>query len=666
MAVCQDLRNAYPFLPPLVDLHGLPEFASHCPVVAGILSRTYLEVSHQSSSRITSPRRRLLERAVAQVAQVEEPAALSPALPISDSKQSQQSPESGGDEDGLLALVQEWMEEERCKLRGETEGLLHQVFASPAAERRAVVEVQRQKWRAIEEACLCVERCIENVPTSDPLRKRKVTSALRKMSDAENPNLREKVRILWDVAAIFDYSLKIPPRDGLLHESQSPTGGDNRRIDESDYAAKVGDRDRRTHETTARATDVAALKNKQEEAATLKSQKAAHRLADQLNRAANAQRQAGAKAAMPKGEHQGDKESAQEQRWASERETLVWRMRTGQLQMAAAALHERQELLSRTRSARLEAFQAQWFSEADVTRAGVVKQLIIRRTRTEMSKNEHLSAHAIGQVREWLFRCRERIGAGSGKDPAAVRSAISTAEQNIKKEFDKALDSVGQHKQRVEVLMERLCPDHSKDLASRPLSGGANIAPAVVEKGLAVERELAESARLAAAERLREAEKQLDDLAEEDISADFAMRWSEKVSTAAREARATQKKMRALQEEADEKTSKDVAAHRRLAEAARAESAASAARSLQADASSALRRKQDEEAAEKEKARIQEALQEAEKHRLVPVKVKVAGLRISHIKDVDKFSKAFGEQVRNSLQLDESEFKVKGISGGTG
>merc|ERR1712032_1445552 len=65
---------------------------------------------------------------------------------------------------------------------------------------------------------------------------------------------------------------------------------------------------------------------------------------------------------------------------------------------------------------------------------------------------------------------------------------------------------------------------------------------------------------------------------------------------------------------------------------------------------------------ELEQARMEAALREAAQQRLVPVKIRVNGLKMSHIPDVEKFSQAFADKVRATLDLDESQLRIVGIS----
>lgn len=183
---------------------------------------------------------------------------------------------------------------------------------------------------------------------------------------------------------------------------------------------------------------------------------------------------------------------------------------------------------------------------------------------------------------------------------------------------------------------------------------------AAMENEFASERDKIEQAKTASEARLRDAEHQLDHLHAEDIGMELASGWADAVGTMADETRASQNRQKDLQVRIERQLAlqadKDI-------QHARSASASAAAAAAAAVAAAEVER---ERAAADEKARVEAALREAEQQRLVPVRVKLSGFKMSQIKNKQAFEKAFAEKVRSTLDLDESQLRVLEISSGTG
>jgi len=141
---------------------------------------------------------------------------------------------------------------------------------------------------------------------------------------------------------------------------------------------------------------------------------------------------------------------------------------------------------------------------------------------------------------------------------------------------------------------------------------------------------------------------------------ELASGWADAVGTMADETRASQNRQKDLQVRIERQLAlqadKDI-------QHARSASASAAAAAPAAVAAAEVER---ERAAADEKARVEAALREAEQQRLVPVRVKLSGFKMSQIKNKQAFEKAFAEKVRSTLDLDESQLRVLEISSGTG
>ncbi|CAK0870151.1 unnamed protein product [Prorocentrum cordatum] len=139
------------------------------------------------------------------------------------------------------------------------------------------------------------------------------------------------------------------------------------------------------------------------------------------------------------------------------------------------------------------------------------------------------------------------------------------------------------------------------------------------------------------------AEAQLDAMASEDFAADFAARWSEGLRLAEGEARAGGRRQLELQAKVGGHLSLAADAQRRHADLAAARAKAAGAAAAAAEAAGEEQRRAAEEA---DRARVEAALREAEQQRLVPVKVKVQGLRMSRISDIQQFGQNFANSVQ--------------------
>eukprot|EP00913_Durusdinium_trenchii_P014126 g13259.t1 len=329
--------------------------------------------------------------------------------------------------------------------------------------------------------------------------------------------------------------------------------------------------------------------------------------------------------------------------------------------------------LRRVRPMRKNAQKVLWWTEEDVNHVIAGKQLVIRRAGGATSKTEAMCALAIGTARDWLFRSRELIESKSfAPNGSSISGAATKAEQSevkltlsrvgeAKLHFAKTAETIGHFKAAQQRSMEQLSPDSTRSPTSR--------LPRVeqIQQGLGIELEMAKGARDAVTERLRDAEAKLDQLAEEeplfavgsweeDLAADFLTRWSEQISAVSLKGMQTQRQTKEPINRIEGALRKEASKYRSVAQAAYADIAADrAAETALKRAEEAQKRQEAREAARKKD------VQEAEQQKMVPVKLRMSGLRSTAIDDKGKFGQVAEQKLAKALNLKESQVRVTGI-----
>jgi len=334
-----------------------------------------------------------------------------------------------------------------------------------------------------------------------------------------------------------------------------------------------------------------------------------------------------------------------------ERTALMEKMRAKQLEIAAAAVTDRLQLLQKNRLAQRRALGVQRWSEADQRRAERAKELCTRRARWLAPKTVEQLAGEVRQLKNGLRLARQRLRVDANQSG----SSIQEIGQALTKEFMSGMDLVSERSRSLDSLLRGLSNEHC---GLNLQEGDSDVAPSLTAE-MHTDRATAEKARREAAQRLYDAESKLDALNGPDISADIAERFKGQVQSARGETRQREHDYRRVNamitqelmahREKDEKLARAALVHR---EALQAQDAKEAEQRLAAE--------------HEEKARKASALREAEQQRLVPVKIKIPGLRKAHIADIDQFEQVFKEKMCASLQLDESQLRLLRITGGTG
>eukprot|EP00930_Biecheleria_cincta_P081944 TRINITY_DN71460_c0_g1_i1.p1 TRINITY_DN71460_c0_g1~~TRINITY_DN71460_c0_g1_i1.p1 ORF type:complete len:161 (+),score=48.15 TRINITY_DN71460_c0_g1_i1:3-485(+) len=155
----------------------------------------------------------------------------------------------------------------------------------------------------------------------------------------------------------------------------------------------------------------------------------------------------------------------------------------------------------------------------------------------------------------------------------------------------------------------------------------------------------------------------IDQLASEDVTVEFLSRWSEELSDVGQKAIQTQRQAAQLKEKVQDRLSADAAQHRRAALAAHA--ADEASRAAQADlerAQAAAFRAAKREAEASGRAAEKARREQEEAERLVPVKLKLSGLRMAHIQDKSKLGQIVEQKVANVLSIRDEQVRVTRIA----
>mmetsp|Transcript_18606 Transcript_18606/g.41490 ORF Transcript_18606/g.41490 Transcript_18606/m.41490 type:complete len:581 (-) Transcript_18606:14-1756(-) len=564
-------------LPPLQSVLQDAAIVQQCPTVAGILFG----------------RRRAPSDSGAGEALVQEPnAARTPRNNLLPA------------EERFLESLSQWLTNERDCIRRETEDKLRESFHGPPGERRTVIELQRQKWRAIEEAVRQLDECVREVIFAeaafagiDDLRATRAEVAQQELQalDTNEASAREKVRALIDLKETFGKAS--PPRSvGVATPKPRPS-------------ASVQQRDQ--EQRMQRANQVLEAASQQGDAAG------------------------------------GSPPSAQ----------VVERLRHQQLDLAVAAVLERQSLLRANAEARRDMYSNLWWTEADVHRLNAAKQCVAARAAALTQAADEEAAEAVGTLREQLYLARQEMPI---PDPDAAPEEDSTAASAsaLQAEFMDALQAVSAFRQSTEERSIRLAGEAG--IAPKQSSSILTQAQAHDEakEGLKAEQARIEAARESAARRIRLAEAELDRLGEEsgEIGHDLAARWSQQLGADARDAKSAEARRLAMLMSVEDQLATD-ASFDLMQSASAAKNVAAAVRAKAED---------NHKLAIEEQQRVAAALQEAEEHRLVPVRLRIPGLRLSQIQDVKAFEHMVAKNLRAVLDLDDSQLRVIEINEASG
>ncbi|CAJ1357032.1 unnamed protein product [Effrenium voratum] len=763
----RDVQKPYKFLPRLEEAAAFPGFRQNFPSVAHIW---HTDAEELERTKLSGPRQKLLQRAAQQAREVDEAdldAGATPSLPSSAPAPNTEAAAAAADKE-LLDYLDLWKQEGREALCQEFEGSLRESFSWPAAERRKMVEVHRQKWKALEDAIGQMAEAVRLASAEMPaVREKKAQSALDRVRLARDAmlkvqvkTLREVRRQLWpspagvtpgiatdaeelgiynqlsgqvaawqeapkaqkaqpdsesederplpvksraemetqtpvDIAAdALPLSLSVRPQPQglpdlpdlpLVREALDADFSPSLEIPEGvledglgDIYAGMDEKERAALAAIVKEQDELAEQKAESERALkqqeLKLREADTAFQDQVGRlkAEAFETELKMKKKADDELRQKDKEHqaallAERERFAKERYKLRSKLMGEQLVIETRKLKDELIRLKRLRPMRKEALKVLWWTEEDVNRVAGGKQLLIRRASGASSKSENMCAFAIGTARDWLFRSRELIEARSfapsGKTIDGAAAMAGERETKLKAQFSAAVDSVGKFKARMKLLSERMLPDESsRSKVERRLEPQ----PESVAAGLTVERELAKGVRDAVAERLRDAEAKLDKLAEEDLAVDFLTRWSEQISAVGLKGMQTQRQSKDLAERIEDALRKEASKYRKTAQAAYAEIAADrAAEEATKKAEEAHKREAVREAARKkgleEAVRREQDKVTQEKEKMVPVKLKVSGLRSSAIDDKAKFGQLAEQKVAKALALSNAQVRVTGI-----
>lgn len=257
------------------------------------------------------------------------------------------------------------------------------------------------------------------------------------------------------------------------------------------------------------------------------------------------------------------------------------------------------------------------------------------------------------RTRSWVKASAENIHrAGAGQDALLEAGAVLEVEQVLRTEFQGVSGAIGTYFECVERSREAHLREFVVDGVCHDAHGRRRNSAARALAAVKEQREQAESARRVAEGEAVEAKRRLDAADEGRIVDDFVARWSHQVSMAAAGARAADAALE----------------HSRQWSSAAREGAAQNGDGESDDETavrtSAVQRQVDEAGARAEALRVEAALRHAETHQLVPVKLRISGMRMAHIADKDKFSQALAESFRKALDLEDCQLTVKGIRGG--
>ncbi|CAE7620513.1 unnamed protein product [Symbiodinium sp. CCMP2456] len=738
-----DVQRPYDFLPPLheaVDTYGV---RSLHPAIAEVWF-----TSHTSSdclpTSLQESRRKLLEQAVQQATNETPAAVATGANSVSERPSTCEE---------LLQFLADWLSTGREALRSEFESKLRESYTWPVADRRQMVEVHRQKWRALEDSLRQLDDAIRapSIAEQPELVERKAQASLSRLTSVRDTPLKLQVQVLrevklqyWpspsgisnlrpedvptdaEVDAWRDDMLQPAPvvqdRPGRessepvapaisvetqtpldilsdavpmsLRQRPSPQGvpageadlimnvgavpvvpaTSSRSVPEgidgglADVFAGMDEKEREAFATIVKEQDELAQQKAESERALQQKERSIQEqeeaFKDELETLRQEANKAESKLKQKAEEDILRKEQAHQAALHAEKEKLFherYKLRTRSMgeQLVLEARKLKDELLRhrRIRPLRVEAVKVLWRTQEDLNRILCGKQLLQRRSNGATLQSENLCAFAIGSVREWLFRSREWIEASSfapgGKTIETASDLAQRSEPQLKAQLTEAMGTIASFKARAKALASRM---HLEQKAITPRSEPRP----VVAEGLSIESEQAEGVRRAVAARLQDAEAKLDKLAEEDLSVDFLMRWSEQISAVGLKGMQTQRHSKELSERIEAALKTEATRYRSVAQAAYAEIAADreADESLKR-AHEARKREEAREAKRKqeldEKIRREQEKALREKEKLVPLKLRMTGLRADTIEDKVKFGHLAEQKVAKALDLKGSQ-----------
>jgi len=748
-----DVQRPYDFLPPLheaVDTYGVHSLH---PAIAAVWF-----TSRTSSDSLPRPlhesRRKLLEQAVQQATNEAPPVAVATgAHPVSERPSSSSSCEE------LLQFLADWLRTGRDALRSEFESKLRESYTWPVAERRQMVEVHRQKWRALEGSLRRLDDSVRAPGTAEQpeLVERKAQASLSRLTSVRDSPLKLQVQVLREVKLQYwpspsgvstlrsedvttdaevdawrddmpqpapvvqdragrESSEPVAPAISVetqtpldivsdavplsLRQRPSPQGVPAVEADLTmhvgavpvvpatssssmpegidgglaDVFAGMDEKEREAFATIVKEQDELAQQKAESERALQQQERSIQEKEEAFKDELETLRQEASKAESKlKQKAEEDilrKEQAHQAALHAEKEKLFherYKLRTRFMgeQLVLEARKLKDELLrhKRVRPLCAEAVQVLWRTQEDLNRISCGSQLLQRRSNGAMLQSENLCAFAIGSVREWLFRSREWIEASSfapgGKTIENASDLAQRSEPQLKAQLAEAMGTIASFKARAKALASRMHPEQ------KAITPRSEPRP-VVAQGLSIESTQAEGVRRAVAARLQDAEAKLDKLAEEDLSVDFLMRWSEQISAVGLKGMQTQRHSKELSERIEAALKTEAARYRNLAQAAYAEIAADreADESLKR-AHEARKREEAREAKRKqeldEKIRREQEKALREKEKLVPLKLRMAGLRADTIEDKVKFGHLAEQKVAKALDLKGSQVRVTGI-----
>lgn len=719
----RDVQKPYAFLPRLPEAANRPGFREKYQSLSQIW---FADAEEIEKRKLPPARQRLLERAAQQASEVIHDQGPTPSSPSSPAETG-----LGAADQALLQLLEDWLQNGREDLCQEFEQHLRESYTWPASERRKMVEVHRQKWKALEDAlCQLMEAVRKPSGGDTTARERKVDATMKRLRPARHAELKVQVKTLREVKKHFwsdTFEIKKASKIGIptdaevdawqdvpgpaqlaiaqddpdepgrvemetqtpvdieadavpLSLSQRPLpqglpSSPTSPISPGAYVLSEPDLVPEREEGTPAGTpglldtgpgfsDVFAGMDAQERAAVAALVQEQDQLAEQKAESERALKRQDLKM---KEQDKAFQEAlqAERQHFVEERDRLRNKLRGEELVIETRKLKDELIRLRRVRPMRRDAQQVLWWTEEDMNHVIAGKQLLMRRAAGADSKAEGMCAFAIGTARDWLFRCREMMESQSfaptGTSMANATALTEQSETKLKAHFAKAVETVGRFKSHAKTLVETMLPEDRSHQAER-----LQPRPEKVEKGLEIEREMAKGAREAVTTRLRDAEAKLDRLAEDDLAADFLTRWTEQISAVSLKGMQTQRRTKELSGRIENALRKEAAKYRTVAQAAYADIAADRAAEAAIKRADEAQQRQEAHEVARQKDLDQAARREKDKktkegEKMVPVKLRMSGLKSTAIDDKAKFGQFAEQKLAKALDLKESQVRVTGI-----
>eukprot|EP00929_Paragymnodinium_shiwhaense_P090696 TRINITY_DN50847_c0_g2_i1.p1 TRINITY_DN50847_c0_g2~~TRINITY_DN50847_c0_g2_i1.p1 ORF type:complete len:1056 (-),score=459.90 TRINITY_DN50847_c0_g2_i1:257-3424(-) len=340
--------------------------------------------------------------------------------------------------------------------------------------------------------------------------------------------------------------------------------------------------------------------------------------------------------------------SGEELRWRGEQARLVEGKRSRQLLIAARALQDRERLKHASQAARYQTLRTQEKGDLnDQRRLETIQKLLARYAACAAPWLQDDATRATAHLRSGLQRAQER--------------ASKAGDAQLVSEFKAGLKEIREYEEVLGGVLRKMDPK---------LEGGSveglrpqNMAPSLsrAEQRLKEDSQTLSSARQAASRRLQEAESKLDAIVSDEMAGDFAARWAQQVKTIANDNRNANRARHEFTVRVEGQMLAAIDKEVRVKKEQLAEAQADAA--MRAAAEAAEREQAGREAAAAAAAASsggQDAMSEVDKQKLVPVKLRIPGLKKGQIPDVSMFRKAFAEQVRATLDLEESQLRMRG------